>query len=70
MRHLKRALWPHYVDIDFEYGDEKLTTILPWLQETFGTSQSESWNVVYRARTARYYFREEKDAAFFALRWL
>jgi hypothetical protein len=68
MRHLKKDLWPHCVDIDYEYGDGKLTTIVPWLDETVG-KRTERWYVVYRARTARYYFREEKDAAFFALRW-
>lgn len=64
MRTLKKLIWPHKVSVpvlenaDIEY----------WLGENMGIFKGK-WNVVYNHKTIDYYFRNEKDAILFALRW-
>ena len=67
MRQLKKELWPCNIRID----SDNIRDIRPaelWLGEHFGKCR-DRWHVLYRARYTEFYFRNQQDAAWFALRW-
>ena len=67
MRQLKKELWPYRAKVNGNfYG--AITDIEMWLGEKFGTFKGR-WNVVYTTNDTYFYFRNEKDAVMFSLRW-
>jgi hypothetical protein len=63
MRRLKKELWPYKVTVE-NYTNELET----WLGENMGAFR-EKWNAVYEHDRSDYYFREQQDATWFALKW-
>jgi hypothetical protein len=63
MRRLKKELWPYKVTVE-NYTDE----LEAWLEENMGVFRKK-WNAVYNHDQSDYYFCEQQDAAWFALRW-
>ena len=73
MRQLKKELWPYCVCLTYNGRDqlERNTQIEEWLCENYGAIR-ERWNVLYRMPIGykyEYYFRNQRDANWFALRW-
>lgn len=68
MRVLKKEMWPVKVKIHLIYDDPGHDDIYRWLEETLGP-QREKWVQIVGYRTVDYYFRNDKDANWFALRW-
>ena len=68
MRQLKKEIWPYKVSINESDNGYKIIEIETWLEETMDEFGNK-WTPVYRSSTTDYYFREEKDATWFALRW-
>jgi len=66
MRELKKELWPFKISVPGP--GYAMHNVEIWLGDNFGAFKGR-WNVVYRAQISDYYFRNEKDAVFFALRW-
>jgi hypothetical protein len=66
MRQLKKELWPCSVRVNLP--PEDITPIELWLALQFGALK-DRWNVIYRFNHTEYYFRNQKDANWFALRW-
>ena len=63
MRMLNKGLWPHRVIVEPDIDRHEA-----WLLEHMGPIR-DRWNVVYKPRNIVYYFRDERDAAVFVLRW-
>ena len=64
MRILKKEIWPAKILID--HGEHYV--IENWLVENMGAFKGR-WNTVPRYKGVDYYFRNTKDANWFALRW-
>ena len=67
MRELKKELWPCRVTVGSDYKND-ITPIELWLGKQFRTFRGR-WNVVYQHNETHFYFRNQKDANWFALRW-
>lgn len=67
MRELKKELWPCRVVVGSDWKND-VTPIEIWLGTQFGTFK-DRWNVVYHHNETHFYFRNQKDANWFALRW-
>lgn len=65
MRELKKDIWPHKVTI--KTSDSGLGAEI-WLEETMGIYHGR-WNFIVRYTGVDFYFKDEKDAVLFALRW-
>ncbi len=68
MRELKKELWPFRVKVNEKEFTNSITDIELWLGKQLGTFKGR-WNVVYQHNCTYFYFREQKDANWFALRW-
>ena len=68
MRRLKKELWPCHVTLDVNDTQMKIDDIELWLKEHCGNFR-DGWNAVYFSGQTDFYFRNQSDAAFFALRW-
>ena len=66
MRILKKTLWPKLVAID---NADKMESIEIWLDKNLGVFRGK-WNAVYHYNKTDFYFRDEKDALMFMLRWV
>ena len=71
MRILNKEIWPHKISSNYDDPSSTRTKeCYQWLDENVGSYQRE-WNVVYYyKRHTDYYFKDEKDATLFVLRWL
>lgn len=69
MRRLKKELWPNKIVVDVDDTNMKLDDIEAWLSKTFGAYR-DRWNAVYQLNRTDFYFRNEKDANWFAMRWV
>ncbi len=67
MRELKKELWPCKVRVNSD-NKKDITSIELWLGEQFGTFKGK-WNVVYQYNETHFYFKNQRDATWFALRW-
>jgi hypothetical protein len=65
---LKKEIWPYNVPIELTGTDSKIIEIEAWLEETLGEHKNK-WVALYRFGETHFHFREEKDAAWFTLRW-
>ncbi len=65
MRVLKKTLWPKSVAIN---NADKIENIEIWLGKNLGAFK-DKWNAVYGYNKTDFYFRDEKDALMFILRW-
>jgi len=66
VRQLKKELWPCSVQVKVPV--ENVIPVELWLGQQFGAFR-ERWNVIYRFDHTEFYFRNQKDANWFALRW-
>lgn len=66
-RQLKKEYWPHRVSIGSDHRPD-IELIEYWLSEHTGKFRNR-WNVIYQYNRTDFYFRNETDAAFFALKW-
>ncbi len=69
MRILKKEIWPAKVLIPMDEFDAKHYHLECWLGEQFGAFKKR-WITVPSSKGVDYYFRNSKDANWFALRWL
>jgi len=69
MRQLKKELWPNKVAVNVDDTNMKIDDIETWLGSTYGAFR-DRWNAVYQCNRTDYYFRNQKDANWFAMRWL
>lgn len=67
MRILKKELWPCKVKVNDD-NTKNITEVELWLGESFGTFKGR-WNVVYHSNHTDFYFKNQRDANWFALRW-
>lgn len=67
MRILKKEIWPYKIKVNSEIKHDT-THIEVWLGKQLGTFKGR-WNVVYQYNETHFYFRNEKDATLFALKW-
>ena len=67
MRILKKELWPYRVKVNSD-NTKDITPVELWLGKQFGTFKGR-WNVVYQYNYTEFYFKNQKDANWFALRW-
>jgi len=68
MRELKRDLWPHKVTIK-DRDHQTITEMEVWLGQKLGAFHHR-WNIVYYiGNKADFYFKQDKDATLFALKW-
>ncbi len=65
MRRLKKELWPVKITVD---KPESTDDIYYWLGDHLGVFKGR-WNAVYQHNCTDFYFRNEKDAVLFSLRW-
>jgi len=68
MRVLKKELWPYKVKVNENEFTTSVTEMELWLGGELGTYKGR-WNVVYQSSHTYFYFREQEDAAMFALMW-
>jgi hypothetical protein len=68
MRILKKELWPAKVLIPIHQYQDDHYEIEIWLGEQYGAFK-DRWNQVPCQKGVHYYFRNTKDANWFALRW-
>ena len=68
MRQLKKELWPSKVVVNVDDTNMKIDEIEQWLGNTYGAFK-DRWNAVYQSNRTDYYFRNQKDANWFAMRW-
>ena len=68
MRHLKRELWPHKINLDVDDTRMKIDSVELWLGESVGGFK-DKWNAVYHYNSTDYYFKTGQDATMFALKW-
>jgi hypothetical protein len=69
MRQLNKEIWPYKVSINESTNRFRIIEIETWLKETLNEYGSK-WTPVYHISATDYYFREEKNAVWFALKWL
>lgn len=67
MRILKKTLWPYMVTVNSDNWSD-ITPVEEWLAEQVGAFHYQ-WNVVYNFNRTDFYFKNNQDATFFALRW-
>lgn len=67
MRKLKKEFWPCRVVVGSDWKKD-ITAIEIWLGKEFGTFK-DRWYVIYQNNETHFYFRNQKDASWFALRW-
>ena len=67
MRILKKERWPHRVKVNLDIGQD-ITAVEIWLGKQLGTFKGR-WNIVYQSSHTDFYFKEERDAVLFALKW-
>lgn len=68
MRVLKKELWPYKIVLDDDEHSDSIEQVERWLGEHVGAFR-ERWNTVYLFDETHFYFRNQRDAAWFALRW-
>lgn len=68
MRVLKKELWPYKIVLDDDEHNHDIKQVESWLGEHIGPFR-ERWNTVYLFDETHFYFRNQRDAAWFALRW-
>ena len=68
MRKLKQELWPHMVTLNKAESDPELYLIEAWLEQNMGIFDNR-WHIVYGTSKTDFYFKEDKDAMWFTLRW-
>ena len=68
MRVLKKELWPYKIVLDDDEHNHDIKQVESWLGEHIGPFR-ERWNMVYLFDETHFYFRNQRDAAWFALRW-
>ncbi len=68
MRVLNKKYWPHLVVIDKPSDTLNLTEMEIWLGNHFKTYHKR-WYIIQGFRYTEFYFKTEKDANWFALRW-
>jgi hypothetical protein len=68
MRELKRDLWPHKVVIK-DRDQQAITEMKVWLEQKLGVSHYQWTSVYYIGGKADFYFKQEKDATLFAIKW-
>lgn len=61
MRRLNKKYWPYIVKPD--YSDD-IETAIKWCRENF--TKKNQWTIV---GSNNFYFKNEKDALFFKLKW-
>lgn len=67
MRVLKKELWPCCVRVNSD-NTKDITPVELWLGQQFGTFKGR-WHVVYQYNYTEFYFKNQRDANWFALRW-
>lgn len=67
MRRLKKEIWPYKISLSY-VADSHIIDIELWLVEKFGERRNK-WNIVYGYSKSDFYFKEESDLTFFAMRW-
>ncbi len=67
MRVLKKESWPYKIVLEDENCHD-IKQVESWLGEHMGAFR-ERWNKVYLFDETHFYFRNQRDAAWFALRW-
>jgi len=67
MRQLKKEIWPFRIKVGSDWKKD-ITPIEIWLGKELGTFKGR-WNVVYQHNETHFYFRNQRDATMFALRW-
>lgn len=65
-RKLKKELWPHMIKVNHTSQCDEIEA---WLEQTLGIFKGR-WNAVYNYDSTDFYFRNERDAVYFSLRWL
>lgn len=68
MRVLKKSIWPYKVVLKVPSDDLIITDMESWLYEYFKTRQKK-WYIVQGFSYTEFYFKTEKDANWFSLRW-
>lgn len=68
MRVLKKELWPYKIVLDDDEHKHDIVIVESWLGEHVGAFR-ERWNTVYLFDETHFYFRNQRDATWFALRW-
>ena len=66
MRKLKKSIWPHKVTIK-DKTDAGVIDAAIWLNQ-MGIYKGR-WNFILLFGSVEFYFKDEKDAVFFKLRW-
>jgi len=68
MRVLKKELWPYKIVLDDDVHKHDIVIVESWLGKHMGAFR-ERWNTVYLFDETHFYFRDQRDATWFALRW-
>ena len=72
MRKLKKAIWPYKITVKGSFSDYKqnlqINDIVTWLGENLGLFKDQ-WTVVYSHDRTDFYFKDDRNATLFALRW-
>lgn len=68
MRVLKKSLWPYKITIDKPSDSLNLTEMEIWLGNYFKTYHKK-WYIIQGFSHTEFYFKNEKDATMFVLRW-
>jgi hypothetical protein len=68
MRRLKKELWPHRVELDIDQSQPKIARVETWLGEHYGVCKGR-WNQVNHWDHTAFYFRTDRDAMWFTLKW-
>jgi hypothetical protein len=66
------SIFPYNADIDFKYHAPYITEINKWCVEQFGEEYDNDrwmWDVSPVPQCRRFHFKNEKDLAWFLLRW-
>ena len=68
MRMLKKKSWPYRIVLDDDEHNHDIKQVESWLAEHMGAFR-ERYYTVYLFDETHFYFRNQRDAAWFALRW-
>lgn len=68
MRKLKKDLWPYCIAYNKTGSDSDFREVEEWLGEHIGCYH-EKWNAVYHYDHTDLYFKDNKDAVWFSVRW-
>ncbi len=68
MRVLNKKYWPHMIVIDKPSDQLNLTEMEIWLGSQFKTYHKR-WYIIQGSSKTEFYFKTEKDANWFVLRW-